>query len=452
MTTLLVRNASVLATMDEHLGEIRDGGLYVEGGVIRAVGPSTSLPVTAEHVLDLSGHVVTPGLVNTHHHLFQNLTRVLPAAQDAPLFDWLRPLFAVWSGLDPRAVRVATEVGLAELLLSGCTTTSDHLYIYPNGVRLEDTIEVALGIGMRFHATRGSMSIGESGGGLAPDSLVEAEPDILSDSRRVIESFHDAAPFAMTRIALAPCSPFVVSQDLMRESAAMARAYGVRLHSHLAENAQDIDYLREVFGQRPGEYMQALGWVGEDVWHAHCVHLDEAEIGLFARTRTGVAHCPGSNMRLGSGIAPLRRMLDQDVPVGLGVDGSSSNDAAHVMGEARLAMLLARVTQGAEALSAREALRVATLGGAKVLGRDDIGALRPGMAADFAAYDLRGLAFAGSESDPLAALVLCGPPNAAFTVVAGRVRVAESRLVDLDLPGLLARHHAAAVALVRGEA
>ncbi|VVE10002.1 8-oxoguanine deaminase [Pandoraea anhela] len=444
MKTLLVKNAEVFVTMDAGRREIAHGGLYVEDNRIVAVGASDTLPPTADEVLDLSGHVVIPGLVNTHHHMYQSLTRAIPAAQDGELFNWLTNLYPVWANLTPEMIRVSTKTAMAELLLSGCTTSSDHLYIYPNGCKLDDSIEAAAEIGMRFHASRGSMSVGQSQGGLPPDRVVEREADILKDTQRLIETYHDEGRYAMLRVVVAPCSPFSVSRDLMRESAAMARHYGVSLHTHLAENVNDIAYSREMFGMTPAEYAQDLGWVGRDVWHAHCVQLDDAGIARFARTGTGVAHCPCSNMRLASGIAPIRRMRDAGVPVGLGVDGSASNDAASMINEARQALLLQRVGFGPSAMTAREALEIATVGGARVLGRDDIGALAEGMAADFVAFDTRGVGMAGGLHDPVAALVFCNPGQAAYSVVNGRVVVRQGRLETLDLPALVTRHNALA--------
>lgn len=444
MKTLLVKNAEVLVTMDAGRREIARGGLYVEDNRIVAVGTRDTLPATADEVLDLTGHVVIPGLVNTHHHMYQSLTRAIPAAQDGELFNWLTNLYPVWANLTPEMIRVSTQTAMAELLLSGCTTSSDHLYIYPNGCKLDDSIEAAAEIGMRFHASRGSMSVGQSQGGLPPDRVVEREDDILKDTQRLIETYHDEGRYAMLRLVVAPCSPFSVSRELMRESASMARHYGVSLHTHLAENVNDIAYSREKFGMTPAEYAQDLGWVGHDVWHAHCVQLDDAGIALFARTGTGVAHCPCSNMRLASGIAPIRRMRDAGVPVGLGVDGSASNDAANMIGEARQALLLQRVGFGPSAMTAREALEIATVGGARVLGRDDIGMLAPGMAADFVAFDTRSVGMAGGLHDPVAALVFCNPGQAAYSVVNGRVVVREGRLTTLDLPSLVTCHNALA--------
>ena len=398
--------------------------------------------------------VALPGLINTHHHMYQSLTRALPGAQDAELFAWLRRLYPVWAGLTPEMIRVSTLTAMAELILSGCTTSSDHLYLYPNGARLDDSIEAAAQIGMRFHAARGSMSVGESQGGLPPDRLVEDEDTILKDTQRLIETWHDPARHAMLRIVVAPCSPFSVSRSLMREAARLARAYGVSLHTHLAENDNDVAYSCEKFGMTPAAYAESLGWTGADVWHAHCVKLDEAGIDLFARTGTGVAHCPCSNMRLASGIAPIPAMRRAGVPVGLGVDGSASNDAAHLLGEARQAMLLARVGCQPQAepaaMSARQALELATLGGARVLGRDDIGALAPGMSADLVAFPLDTLALAGAAvHDPVAALVFCAPQQVRYAIINGKPVVAEGQLLPLELPALIADHNRLARQLIR---
>ncbi|MEI7293440.1 8-oxoguanine deaminase [Paraburkholderia tropica] len=447
--TLLVKNADMLVTMDGARREIRGGGLYVEDNRIVAVGPTAELPSDADDVIDATGHLITPGLVNTHHHMYQSLTRALPAAQNAELFGWLTNLYKVWANLTPEMIEVSTLTAMAELLLSGCTTSSDHLYIYPNGSRLDDSIRAAQQIGMRFHASRGSMSVGQKDGGLPPDSVVEREDAILADTQRLIETYHDDGRYAMLRVVVAPCSPFSVSRDLMRESATLARHYGVSMHTHLAENVNDIAYSREKFGMTPAQYAEDLGWIGPDVWHAHCVQLDDHGIGLFGRTGTGVAHCPCSNMRLASGIAPVKKMRLAGVPVGLGVDGSASNDGAQMVAEARQAMLLARVGFGPDAMTAREALEIATLGGAKVLGRDDIGALAPGMAADFVAFDLRQPSFAGALHDPVAALVFCAPSQVALSVIGGRVVVKEGVLQTVELGPVIERHNALAARLAQ---
>jgi 8-oxoguanine deaminase len=416
--------------------------------VIEQVGPSADLPDAADTVIDASGQVVLPGLVNTHHHMFQSLTRAIPAAQDAALFDWLAHLYPLWAGLTPAMIHASTQTAMAELLLSGCTTTSDHLYIFPNGCRLDDSLDAAQEIGMRFHAARGAMSVGQSQGGLPPDRLVEDEAAILRDTQRLIETYHDSQRHAMQRIVVAPCSPFSVSQDLMRESARLARNYGVSMHTHLAENSSDVTYSREKFNMTPAEYAEDCGWVGHDVWHAHCVQLDPAGIALFARTGTGVAHCPCSNMRLASGIAPVRAMLDHGVPVGLGVDGSASNDGAHLLGEVRQAMLLQRVGYGPGAMTARQALEMATLGGAKVLNRDDIGALAPGMSADVVMFDMDQIGYAGALHDPVAALVFCAPTHVSHSVINGRIVVRDGRCVTVDLGVVRERHNRLAAELV----
>jgi cytosine/adenosine deaminase-related metal-dependent hydrolase len=453
--TLLLKHADLLCTMADTSAEqpagteIRDAGLFARDGVIEQVGPTSSLPDNADQIIDMTGHVVIPGMVNTHHHLFQNLTRVVPPAQNAPLFGWLQTLYPVWSHLGPEHIYWSTVLGLAELALSGCTTSSDHLYLYPNGAKLDDSMAAAADIGVRFHGTRGSMSIGESKGGLPPDNLCEDEAAILADSQRVVEAFHNPARHAMQRVALAPCSPFSVSMDLMRETADMARALGVGLHTHLAENVEDIDYSLAQFGMRPGDYAEAVGWTGDDVWHAHCVQLDAAEIDLFARTGTGVAHCPCSNMRLASGIAPVRSMIDQGVKVGIGVDGSASNDSGHMLNEVRQAMLLQRVCKDGDTLNARQTLAIGTRGGAAVLGRDDIGILAPGYAADITAFDRRTIDFAGSDWDPLASLLFCGPVKANHTVINGRHVVANGQLATMDMGQILERHAAMAYDLMQ---
>jgi len=468
--SLLIRDAEVVATMDAQRRELRGGHVLLRGPRIEAVWAAHELPeqVSADEVIDGRGHAVLPGLVNTHHHMYQSLTRAVPAAQNAELFTWLKTLYPIWAGLTPEMVHVSTQLAMAELLLAGCTTSSDHLYIYPNGVRLDDSIAAAAQIGMRFHAARGSMSVGESQGGLPPDHLVEREPAILADTQRLIEQYDDAGRYSMLRVVAAPCSPFSVSPGLMRDSAALARSLGARLHTHLAENDHDIAYSRAKFGMTPTEYADSVGWLGDDVWFAHCVKLDALGIARFAATGTGVAHCPCSNMRLASGIAPVRQMLDAGVPVGLGVDGSASNDGAQLLAEARSAMLLARVGRalappstgadgrpqfgcdlGPAEMTARHMLEVATRGGAQVLGRADIGQLAPGMAADLALFDLRGVAMAGGAvHDPVAALLLCAPPPAAYTIVNGRVVVRQGQLTTVELGPLVERHNALARQLV----
>lgn len=461
MSTLLVKHAALLITMDDLRREIPEGGLFVRDGFIEQVGPTAELPATADEVLDLRGHIVIPGLINTHHHFYQTLTRAVPAAQNANLFNWLKTLYPIWARMTPEDIYISTQTALAELALSGCTTASDHLYLFPNGSRLDDEIAAAREVGVRLHASRGSMSLGESQGGLPPDSVVDSEEHILRDSQRLIETYHDPKPGAMVQIVLAPCSPFSVTGDLMRESARLARHYGVHLHTHLAETQDEEVFCLQKFGYRPVAYMESLEWVGEDVWFAHAVHVNAVEIQVFARTGCGVAHCPSSNMRLASGIAPVMRYLAHGVKVGLGVDGSASNDSSHLLGEARQAMLLARLGAALEGASlssedapplmtARQALELATRGGAAVLGRTDIGSLEPGKCADFVAFDLNALDYAGALHDPVAALVFCQPQRASYTVVHGRVVVKNGVLQTLDLPRLIERHNRASRRLLQG--
>ena len=467
MTSIFIHRAACIATQDDASTELFNASLLLrDGRVARIFTENDSVeaylqPGAVDEVIDARHHVVTPGLVNTHHHMVQSLTRAVPQVQNAELFSWLKGLYPIWAGLTPEMVRVSTQIAMAELLLSGCTTSSDHLYIYPNGVRLDDSIEAAHLIGMRFTATRGSMSVGESQGGLPPDRVVEKENFILKESQRLIETWHDASHGAMTQVALAPCSPFSVSQDLMREAAKLARAHKVRLHTHLAENDHDIAYTREKFNCTPAQYAQDLGWVGDDVWHAHCVKLDDEGTYLFAKTRTGIAHCPCSNMRLSSGILPLRKMLDAGVPIGLGVDGSASNDAAHLLNEARQAMLLARVGRALEPfgcdsgpsdMTPRDALKLATRGGAQVLGRaHDIGQIAVGYCADLAMFRTDTVAMAGGAvHDPVGALLLCSSANADYTIVNGRVVVREGRIATVDMGPLIERHNTLARQLALG--
>ncbi len=433
---LLIRNPAIVVTMDDADRELEGTDILVRDGGIAGLDPERWPEGT--QIIDASDCVVTPGLVNTHHHMFQSLTRTVPGGQDALLFGWLQRLYPIWARMGPDDIRIATKLALSELALSGCTQSSDHLYLLPNGARLDDSIDAAREVGLRFHATRGSMSIGESAGGLPPDALVEDERAILEDSIRLIDRYHDPDPGAMLRIGLAPCSPFSVSRELMRDTANLARDKGVRLHTHLAENDEDVAYSLDTFGCRPGVYAQDLGWTGDDVWHAHCVKLDASEIDLFARSGTAVAHCPCSNCRLGSGIAPVRAMLDAGVRVGLGVDGSASNDSGHMLAEAREAMLMQRVANGADALSARQALRIATRGGAEALGREDCGSIEVGKRADIAIWTMNDLQLAGAW-DPVAALVLCGPPRVRTLIVDGVERVRDGQLVSVDTEALVSQ-------------
>ncbi|MEE4194161.1 MAG: 8-oxoguanine deaminase [Anaerolineae bacterium] len=462
MSTLLIKNAALLATMDAERREIADGALFIRDGFIEQVGCTKDLPPMADEVIDLGGHVVLPGLVNTHHHFYQTLTRVLPSAQNANLFGWLTTLYPIWAKMTPEDIYISTKTALAELALSGCTTASDHLYLFPNGAKLDDEIEAAQEMGVRLQASRGSMSLGQSQGGLPPDSVVDTEDQIIQDSIRLIERYHNPDPGAMTQIVLAPCSPFSVTGELMKQSAQLAREYGVHLHTHLAETQDEEQFCIDMFGYKPVAYMQSLDWIGDDVWFAHSVWVEQEEINLYAHTGCGVAHCPCSNMRLASGIAPIMQMLHAGVNVGIGVDGSSSNDSSHLMGEVRQAMLISRLgsalggaslsTEDAPPLmTARQALEMATIGGAKVLGRTDIGSLEVGKCADLIAVNLHQLDFAGGLTDPLSSLVFCTPPKVDWNIVGGKAIVREGQLTNLDLPTHIEKHNQAAMRLVSGE-
>lgn len=461
MKTLLVRNAQLLVTMDDHQREIAQGGLFIRDGFIEQVGPTSELPRTADEVLDLSGHILLPGLVNTHHHFYQTLTRVVPAAQDANLFNWLKTLYPIWARMTPDHIWISTKTALSELALSGCTTASDHLYLFPNGSRLDDEILSAREVGVRLHASRGSMSLGESKGGLPPDSVVEDEQFILKESQRLIEQYHDPAAGSFTQVVLAPCSPFSVTGELMRQSAALARQYGVHLHTHLAETEDEETFCQQQFGYRPVGYMESLDWVGEDVWFAHAVYVNQAEIQVFKHHGCGVAHCPNSNMRLASGIAPIQAYRAAGVKVGIGVDGSASNDGSHMLGEVRQALMLARVHEGVTGFSrsddpsrklmtARQALWLGTRGGAAVLGRTDIGSLQAGKCADFFAINLNRLDYAGGLHDPLAAVIFNHPGKADYTVIGGEFVVKEGQMMTVDLPTLIEQHNRLAAGLLVG--
>ncbi len=468
MSTLLAKNATMLVTMDGQRREIKNAGLFARDGIITHVGATKDLPQTADLVLNLDGQIVLPGFINTHHHLDQTLTRNLPAAQNNNLFSWLQVHYRLWAKRTPEATRNSTLIGLAELAASGCTTVFDHSYLFQSGCRVDDQIAAAREIGVRFHACRGSMSLGESQGGLPPDDCVEDEDAILHDSRRVIETYHDAARGSMLQVVLGPCSPFSVTTTLMQESAKLARAYHVRLHTHLCETLDEERFTLEKYRLRPVAFMETLDWLGEDVWFAHAVHVDADEIRQFARAGVGVAHCPSSNMRLASGIAPVKEYLAAGVNVGLGVDGSASNDGNHLLLEARQAMLLARLKLGLlppegarklfllsqsdplranEWMTAREALEIATIGGAKVLGRDDIGSLEVGKCADFFTIDLNTVDYAGALHDPVAATMFCAPQKAKYTVINGRVVVEDGRVVTLEMRPVIEAHNRFALAL-----
>jgi len=459
MGSLLIKNADLLVCMDDAQREIHDGGLFIRDGFIEQVGESGQLPVTADEVVDLRGHILLPGLVNCHHHFYQTLTRAIPAAQDANLFHWLKTLYPIWARLTPEDIYTSTQTALAELALSGCTTAADHLYLFPNGAKLDDEIEAARGMGLRLQASRGSMSLGESKGGLPPDSVVETEEAILKDSQRLIQKYHETKPGAFIQVVLAPCSPFSVSSDLMRQSAKLAREYHVHLHTHLAETEDEQDFCLAKFGYKPVDYMHSVDWMGEDVWFAHAVHIDDNEIQMFAQHGCGVAHCPTSNMRLASGIAPIRQYRQAGVKVGLGVDGSASNDGSHLLAEVRQAMLLSRLREGVTGFSrsddpnrklmtARQSLWLATRGGADVLGREDIGSLEVGKCADLIAFRTDRLEFSGALHDPLAALLFAQPVNVDQNMVGGRWVVRDGQLVTTDIHKLVEKHNRLARRLV----
>jgi len=469
MTTLLAKNATIVVTMDGTRRELRDAGLFARDGFIEQVASTDELPTSADTVLDLRGQILLPGLVNCHHHLDQVLTRNLPVAQNINLFRWLQALYSIWSNRTPEASRTTTIIGLAELARSGCTTAFDHTYIFQNGCKLDDQIHAARELGVRFVAARGSMSLGQSKGGLPPDDCVEAEDAILADSLRLIQQYHNPDPGSMLQIVLAPCSPFSVTADLMRESARLARACSVRLHTHLCETLDEERYTLEHFQMRPVAYLETLGWIADDVWYAHAVHVNDDEIGLFARRGTGVCHCPSSNMRLASGIAPVKKYLEHGVKVGVGVDGSASNDASNMLVEVRETLLLARLKMGLwppegpmtllstsdplrekEWMTAREALEIATRGGAQVLGRSDIGSLEPGKCADFFTLNLNTIDYAGALSDPVAAVVFCAPQRAHYTVVGGRLIVDKGEIATLDIEPVIEEHNHHAAALAAG--
>jgi len=461
MSTILIKNIAVLVTMDDQRRELHDTNLYVKDGFIAAIGESQDMPDSADETLDLSGHIVLPGFINTHHHFYQTLTRAVPKAQDANLFHWLKTLYPIWARLTPEDIQTSSKTALSELAISGCTTASDHLYLFPNGSKLDDEIQAAGEVGLRLHASRGSMSLGESKGGLPPDSVVDTEEHILKDSQRLIETYHDPNPGSMVQIVLAPCSPFSVTGELMQQSAVMAREYGVQLHTHLAETKDEEDFCLEMFGHRPVGYMQEVDWIGDDVWFAHSVHVSQEEMALYSHTGCGVAHCPSSNMRLGSGIAPIMQMHTMGIKVGIGVDGSASNDSSHMIGEVRQAMLLSRVGAGLQGasrsdedapplMSARKAIELATRGGAAVLGRDDIGSLTVGKCADLVAINLNRLGYAGALHDPVAATLFCAPQNVDLNIVGGKIVVKDGQLTRLDTPALVQDHNQAAKRLLNG--
>ncbi len=448
--SLLIKNARRVALMDDAGTELADADVLTRGREIAAVG--RGLSAEGARVLDARGCVVIPGMVNTHHHLCQTLTRATPGAQDAKLFDWLVYHYKIWRRLTPELAALGARVGLGELLLTGCTTSTDHTYLYPRGSTglVDAQIAAARELGIRFHPTRGSMSVGESGGGLPPDDCTQDEDEILRDGERLVAKYHDSARLSMCRVGLAPCAPFSVSPELMRETAVQARRWKVRLHTHLCETLDETEYCLARYKMRPIDFVESLGWLGPDVWLAHMVHVEDREITRLARAGVAVAHCPSSNFRLGSGVPPVRKFLDAGVSVGLAVDGSASNDSSDMLGEVRQATLAHRVKSGVGSMPAREALRMATRGGAAALGRDDIGRIAPGMAADLAVFDTDRVDFAGAAGDPVAALALCGASHRTkWTIVDGKVVVEDGLLVGVDERELARRADAACMDLLR---
>mgnify|MGYP001208376357 CR=1 FL=1 len=432
---MLVKNCNVLVTMNKDREELRNADIHISNGYIKEIGFGLKR-IDSLEIIDGSQSIVTPGLINTHDHLFQSLTKAVPNVQNVSLFEWLNGLYPIWGKMNPEQIFTATQLGLSELAMSGCTFSADHMYLFRNGTKLDDTILAASEVGLRFYPTRGAMSIGVSKGGLPPDYLIEDEEAILSDMERVVNKFHQPHEGALVNVGLAPCSPFSVSKNLMIETANLARKLGVRLHTHLAESEDDLRFSMEKYGFTPGEYIQDLEWVGSDVWHAHCVKLSDKEVEIFKKTSTGVAHCPCSNCRLSSGIAPITKLLKAGVNVGLGVDGAASSDSAHLLNEARQTMLLQRLTKEGSGFSARNALEIATIGGARVLGRKDVGSIEIGKRADIAIWDLNKIPFSGAW-DPVASLIFTGPHYVEKLIVEGNLVIDEGNLLTLDLQKLM---------------
>ncbi len=451
MSRLLIRGIHTLVTAagDDSLHDV---DLSIVDGKVEAIGADLEIG-DGTRVIDGSWRVVYPGFINTHHHLYQTLTRNVPEVHCAELFDWLRTLYEVWRGLAAEAVEVSTEVGIAELLLSGCTTTSDHLYLFPAGAPeelLDVEIETARRMGMRFHPARGSMNLGRSQGGLPPDDLVQSADVILRDCERVIDKYHDPSPFSMCRVVLAPCSPFSVTTELLEQTAILGRERGLRLHTHLAESKDENEFCLATHDRRPLDYMIGTGWVGEDVWFAHGIYFEDEEIRQLASTGTGIAHCPASNLRLGSGVCKVPRLLEAGVNVGLAVDGSASNDASSMVREMQLALLLHRVTTAVDALPPAQVLSLATVGSAKLLGRPELGRLTVGAAGDAAIFRLDRVDFAGAMRDPASAILYCGSAvRADCTIVAGEVLVENGHLVGIDEQRLFHRANEIAAGLTR---
>lgn len=452
MASILIKNARNIITMDADKNQFPGGSLYAEDQEIKALG--VNIPYeTADVIIDARGKNVYPGFINTHHHLYQTFTRNIPWAQDCELFDWLITLYEIWREMQPQDVYLSALVGLGELLKTGCTTASDHFYCFPNGIHgelIDEEIRAARELGIRFYPTRGSMDLGRSAGGLPPDEVVQHIDVILKDTQRVIEAYHDRSKFAMTRVGVAPCSPFSVSEELLRQSALLARSSQVRMHTHLAETMDEEHFCLEKKGMRPLEYMEKTGWVGNDVWFAHGIYFNDAEIHRMGSCGCGVAHCPSSNMKLSSGVLPIRKMLNSGVKVGIGVDGSASNDASNLLGEVRQSYLLHKLTSGAQGLTAQESMWLGTVGSSRVLGWEDaIGSLEVGKAADFFLIDTRRLDFAGALFDDTALPVVAGISQIVdMTVVGGKVVVKDGRLVHIHEERIAEAAQAAAARMV----
>ncbi|MGM0471041.1 MAG: 8-oxoguanine deaminase [Bacillota bacterium] len=436
MTTTLIKNADQIITMDDEKRVLTDCNILIEDGEIKELGPEVKNDGNVDKVIDAQDKFVFPGLVNTHHHFYQTLTRCIPEVQNVELFQWLKTLYPIWANLTVEAVQTSTFVALGELLKTGCTTSTDHHYVFPQGISdklIDEQIKSAQKLGVRFHPTRGSMSLGEDDGGLPPNSVIQSEEEILTDSQRLIEKYHNPDHLSMCQIVLAPCSPFSVTPEIMEETVKLARDYGVQCHTHLAETEDENEFCLEQLGKRPLDYMESVGWVGEDIWYAHGVHFNDDELELLAETSTGVAHCPVSNQKLASGIARIPEMLEMGIPVGLGVDGSASNDSSDMIGEMKATLLLHRVNSSIKSMSPEKVLEMATRGGAELLGRDDIGSLEPGKAADLFMVDKYRLGLAGAFHDPITALITCGDSNVVdLTMVNGQVVVEDGELVNVN--------------------
>lgn len=437
--SLLIKNIKAVVTCDSNDKVEENVNIFIEKGIIKSIGIEE---YNSDEVIDGTGMIAYPGLINTHHHLYQTFTRNLPQVQNLELFDWLIVLYEIWRGLTPEIIRYSSLVGMGELLKSGCTTCFDHHYVFPKSTSAE-LIDVQFGVakelGIRMHASRGSMSLSKKDGGLPPDTVVQTVDQILADSERLIKKYHDTSQNSMSQIVLAPCSPFSVTGELMKESAVLARKHGVRLHTHLAETIDEQNFTLDKFKMRPLEYMESLGWIGQDVWFAHGIHFNDAELKRLAETKTGVAHCPISNMKLSSGIARIPEMIDLDIPVGLGVDGSASNDGSNLLEEIRVSYLLHRLNSSRKAPSGYDILKLATKGGARVLGRNDIGSLEVGKAADLFMIDTNRIKYVGTTYDPKSVLATVGHKGEVdYTIVNGKVVVKKGILVGIDEEKIIA--------------